>query len=362
MKITRIITALMVGITLTSCSQYNQLLKSKDNTKKYTEAVRYYYEKNYKRSITLFESVVNDMSGSEQADTIIFYAGKAHYHMRDYDMSAQMMDLHRKEFIGRAFMEESEYLLGMSYYKMSAPAERDQANTDKALVAFYEYLSRYPESIKAPDIKNIIEELQQKLYYKEFINSSLYYKLGYYPSSVTALRSALKRSPDTPFREEMLYLICKSWYNYARNSIEARKLDRYMKMIDAYYNFLSEYPESDNFTKELGRMFSESKVYVDKNRDAALALERNRIEINSLKERLSAEKEKLSTGSKLSSEERGVIKAEIRTLKDKKKIEEAIVKAESKDLKKNNAKTKNVTRTKEAKKASRKDPLQNPEL
>lgn len=362
MKFTRLIALLSLSMLLASCSQYNQLLKSKDNKKKYSEALRYYYQKDYKRSITLFEHVISDMIGTDQADTIIFYSGKAQYQTRDYDMAAQMMDLYRKEFPSRSFSEEAEYLLGMSYYKLSPPAERDQSNTHKAMVAFNEYLSRHPESIKAPDIKEILESLQQKLYYKDFVNTSLYYKLSAYPASVTALRSSLKTNPDTPYREEMMYLICKSWYNYARNSIEARKLDRYMKMVDSYYNFVSEYPDSKQFIRELDKMFTESKTYVDKNRDATLSLERNRIEITSIKERLAIEKAKLETGPRLDKTDRARVKEDIKVLRTQLTNEEKVVKAGSKALKKNNAKSKNVTKSKEAKRADHADPLQNPEL
>lgn len=344
MKFTRIITIMAVSSLLLSCSSFNQLLKSKDTQKKYTEALRYYYQKDYKRSLTLFENINTDMLGSIQADTIIFYSGKAYYNTRDYSLSAEMMDIYRKEFGRMAFVEEAEYLLGMSYYKMSAPPERDQSNTHKAITAFNEYLNRYPASIQAADIKLQIEELQEKLYLKEFINSSLYFKLGYYPAAVTALRASLKKDPDTPYREEMLYLICKSWYNYAKNSIEARKLDRYMKMVDSYYNFVSEYPESNQFIKELDKMFTYSRDYVEQNKDATMILEKNRIGIGTLKDQIKLDKAKLldPTTDKAQKQE---IKAKIKVDRASLKEEEAKVKTESKSLKKTDTNKKDNKKT-----------------
>lgn len=320
---------------LASCSQMNKLLKSKNTEQIYQAALDAYRNKKFRNATIYFEAVYNDLYSSDRADTILFYTSKAYYNQGMYDVAADGFDQYRKSFSRRPFAEEAEFLLPMCYYRLSRPAERDQTETHKAITTFNEYLNRHPESIKAEDIKQLLRELQLKLYEKQFINAALYFKLQRYPASVAALRNTLKDTPETPYRETMMYLIAKSWYNYAKNSVPARKLDRYMKMVDAYYNFKSEYPESNGYLKELDKMFTEAQSYVDQNKQTAVSIEKNRIDAESLKESIKQQKAKLR---KITDQlERNQAKQQLRADEEKLKQQQARIKAEAKTLKKSDS-------------------------
>lgn len=314
----------------------NKLLKSKNTEQIYQAALDSYRAKKYRNATVYFEAVYNDLYSSERADTILFYTAKSYYNQGMYDLAADGFDQYRKAFSRRPFAEEAEFLLPMCWYHLSRPAERDQTETRKAITTFNEYLNRHPQSIKAEDIKQMLGELQNKLYEKEFINASLYFKLQRYPASVAALRYSLKDMPETPYRETMMYLICKSWYNYAKNSIPSRKLDRYMKMVDSYYNFKSDYPDNREYLRELDKMFLEAKSYVDRNQQAAVDIEKNRIDAESLKESIKQQKAKLRTiGDQL---ERNLAKMKLKQDEAALKAQQARIKAEARKLKKSDAK------------------------
>lgn len=314
----------------------NKLLKSKDTEKIYQAAIDAYRNKKYRRATDLFDAVYNDLYSSDRVDTILFYASKAYYYQGLYSVAAEGFDQYRKNFSRRPFAEEAEFLLPMCWYNLSRPAERDQTETHKAITTFNEYLNRHPNSIKAEDIKMMLEELQQKLYEKEFINASLYFKIGQYPASVAALRYSLKDTPENPYRETMMFLICKSWYNYAKNSVPARKLDRYMKMVDSYYNFKSEFPESQDYLKELEKMFLDAQAYVEQNKQAAVDIEKDRIGAESLKESIKQQKEKLRTIR--DQVERSQAQLKLKQDEATLKAQQKRIKAEAKKLKKNDAK------------------------
>lgn len=313
----------------------NKLLKSKNTEQIYQAALDSYRNKKFRNATVYFEAVYNDLYSSDRADTILFYTAKSYYNQGMYDLAADGFDQYRKVFSRRPFSEEAEFLLPMCWYHLSRPAERDQTETHKAITTFNEYLNRYPQSIKAEDIKRMLEELQNKLYEKEFINASLYFKLQRYPASVAALRNSLKDMPETPYRETMMYLICKSWYNYAKNSIPARKLDRYMKMVDSYYNFKSDYPDSKNYLKDLDKMFREAKSYVDNNQQAAVDIEKNRIDAESLKESIKQQKANLKTIS--DQLERSQAKNRLKQDEATLKALQTQIKAEAKKLKKSDS-------------------------
>lgn len=314
----------------------NKLLKSKNAEEIYQAGLEAYRNKKYRNATIYFDAAYNDFYSSDRADTILFYASKAYYNQGIYDIAADGFDQYRKVFSRRPFSEEAEFLLPMCWYHLSRTAERDQTETHKAITTFNEYLNRHPESIKAADIHVMLEELQQKLYEKQFINAALYFKLRIYPASVAALRYALKDTPETPYREEMMYLICKSWYNYAKNSIPARKLDRYMKMVDSYYNFRSEFPTSQGYLKDLDKMFREAKFYVDYNQKASVDMEKDRIGAENLRESIKQQKAKLRTIS--DQLERNEAKMKLRQDETTLKAQLARIKDEARRLKKNDAK------------------------
>lgn len=141
------------------------------------------------------------------------------------------------------------------------PTKRDQTNTHKAIMAIGEYLNRYPNSTKKESLMENVTELQQRLYDKSMENAKLYYDIGYYNSAIVALRNAIELYPETNHRELLSYLIVRSHYLYAKNSIPEKQRQRYMDLQDAYYSFVAEYPES-SYRKEVDKMQEEAKKFL----------------------------------------------------------------------------------------------------
>ena len=106
-----------------------------------------------------------------------------------------------------------------------------------------------------------------------------------------------------------------------------------MKMVDSYYNFRSEYPESAVALRSLNRMFRDAKAYVDQNQQAAVDIEKNRIDAESLKAEIRVQKEKLRTIT--DQLERDAAKRKLRADEALLKEQQRRIKAEAKQLKKN---------------------------
>lgn len=321
---------LLVIVSLSSCA-VSQLMKSGDIDTQYDTAIRYYKHKKYSKAYTLFNNILANVAGTTREDTLLFYMGKSAYQMRNYNLAAETFDTYRKRFARTAFLEEAEYLHALCYYKDSRPTEKDQTETHEAIIAFNEYLSRYPDSPQAESIRAMIEELQLKLYDKQYINAALYFRLGSYNGAITSLKRVLKDYPEIPQKEEIMYLICKSWYNFAENSVFSRQLDRYMKTIDAYFNYLTYYPESTKYRSELDKMYADAKQFTDKYGYKAQMAERNANSISSRKKHIDECKEKLFDVD--SKEERHQLKETIRTEKAAIKEQKAAIKADEKEYK-----------------------------
>lgn len=259
----KILVPLIVLLLSVGCGGYNKLLKSPNKELKYKSALDYYQKGDFDKALQLFEDVKVHYQGTAKEDTIMFYTADAHFQTRDYSSSSLEFDDFRRRFGRSPFLEQAEYKYAMGFYYMSPPANRDQSATYMAISTITEYMNRYPNSLKLQLCLVRIDELRHKLYDKSFQNAKTYYRIERYKSAVTALKNALNEYPENPHREEMLYLTAKSCYELAHNSVEALQRDRYLNMMDAYYTFVAEFPDS-KYRRELDRLQKTAKQYLEK--------------------------------------------------------------------------------------------------
>lgn len=261
----------MLALAAAGCGGYNKLLKNGTPQEKYDQAIALLNAGRNQKAIDLFANVQPMFIGKPQQDSIAYFIALGYYRMRDFVTSGMLFDQFRQTYgNGRSnFLEDAEFLYADGLYRSSPPPNRDQSATMTAIVAIDEYLERYPDSKNREYMLDNMEELQGKLKEKAYLNAKVYYDTGQYKAAVVAFRNALDRYPDTPHREEILYLIAKSNYLLARNSLERLQRERYMGVMEAYYNFTGEYPQSSH-VKEVEKMNEEAREFLAKFSDVNL--------------------------------------------------------------------------------------------
>jgi outer membrane protein assembly factor BamD len=254
---------------------YNNLLKSTNYPLMYTEGLRYFHAKkknkdynsqqNYTRAQNLLDAVLQSQTyaGTPREDSLVYYLGCSFYKAGDFDVSEALFDNFRRRFTRSVFLEDVEYMYAMGFYFSSPDPSYDQTTTIRAMSAITEYQGRYPNTMKKEECTTRMEELRKKLYTKSFENANLYVTIGQYKAAVRALGNAIDEFPESPFREELMYLLTTSSYHLAKNSVPARMTDRYMAMMDNYYNLISDYPETGH-RREVERMYEEAKKHIEK--------------------------------------------------------------------------------------------------
>jgi len=140
------------------------------------------------------------------------------------------------------------------YYLESPSFSLDQENTLKAIDALQLFINLYPTSERAASATKYIALLRGKLEDKAFENAKMYLTTGpsnidNYRAAVIALKNAQRDFPDIKYAEEMDFLMIKSQYLYAKNSVYYRQEDRYNEATSLYEEFTDKYPES-KFTKD----------------------------------------------------------------------------------------------------------------
>ena len=242
----------------------HKVIKSDDPALIYEEALKYYNREKWKPAGDLFDACQAYYVGDMKEDSIAFFSARSKFKGRDYVEATTQLDEFRRKFGRSVFIEDSEAMLAMCHYYLAPDPTRDQTVTGEAIVAFSEFIERYPNSKRVEAFSELITELTERLKKKAYLNAYTYFKIQRYKSAVVALRNALKLYPETPHREEMLYLIAVSNYRLAHNSIEEKQGERYLNVLDSYYSFINEFPESKH-RKELERYTKEAKDYLDKN-------------------------------------------------------------------------------------------------
>ncbi|MFZ4724608.1 MAG: outer membrane protein assembly factor BamD [Paludibacter sp.] len=257
---------LVVFVSLVSCGDYQNLLKSDDAELKYNKAVEYFEKGDFIRASTLLDLVASYYKGTERSETVLNYMAKSYMGQKDYTTASEYYKTYVKTYPKGKYVIEAKYMIGYCFYLDSPDARLDQTPTYSAISALQEFIEIYPESERVPEANKLLEELTNKLAYKAYLNAKLYYNLGNYlgnnyESSVIAAQNALKNYPSTAYREELSMLILDAKYEQAVQSFEEKKMDRYRNTVDEYYNFINEFPEG-KFRKHADKIFNESKKIV----------------------------------------------------------------------------------------------------
>jgi len=251
----------VVVIGFASCSKFEKLRKSSDYQLRYRKAFEYYHVGDFVRAGHLFDDIYNGYRGSHKEDTVAYYRAMSYFKQRDYLNASYYFSEHYKNRRQSPFAEECEYYTGYCYYMQSPRADLDQAHTYAAIETFQMFLMRHPESIFASDAEKYLAEMKDKLVDKSYLTAKLYYNLGQYKASIIALNNSLDDYPETKYREELMYLLLRSSFLLAENSVPARMKERFQSTLDEYFSFIGEFPQS-RYAKDAQRMYERTDRFL----------------------------------------------------------------------------------------------------
>lgn len=262
-KRTLIIALLAAAMGLTSCGEYNKLLKSTDYEYKYEAAKSYFAKGQYTRAATLLNELIAILKGTPNAEESLYMLGMCYYNDSDYQTAAQTFIQYYQVYPRGTYAELARFHAGKSLFLDTPEPRLDQTSTYKAIEELQLFLEYYSQSPKREEAQKMIFELQDKLVMKEYLSAKLYYNLGNYmgnnyQSCVITAQNALNDYPYTNLREDLSILILRAKYELAFYSVDERKPERYRETIDEYYAFKNEFPES-KYIKEADRIFQKAQ-------------------------------------------------------------------------------------------------------
>lgn len=257
MKNTFLLLLSLCLLCLSSCGEFNAAMKHGDAEYKYEVAKACYVKGQYGHAQELFSSLIVAMKGTGYADECLYMMAMSSYMYGDLETASATFQKYYQAYPRGIYVEEARYYAGRSLYEHVPDPRLDQTTTNQAVAELQSFLDAYPYTHLKEQTEEMIQNLQDHMVEKELLSARLYYNLGGYMincssggsnyeacivTSENALRDFPYAKPER--REEFMMLILRSRYNLARQSVEAKRLERFRQTVDEYYGFANEFPES----------------------------------------------------------------------------------------------------------------------
>lgn len=267
---------LLVLTMLTACSEFSAVLKSDDYEYKYEAAKALYADGQYRQASELFSMLLAPLKGTSYGEESLYMLAESNLKAKDYESAAMFFKKYYQVYPKGHYMEMARFNSGYSLYKQVADIRLDQTSTMEAIREYQDFLDYCPNTSLKEQTHAVIYELQDRLVEKEYLSAKLYYDLGTYTlnsiyggnnyeaCAVTA-QNALKDYPyaSAGLRENLSILILRAKYHLARQSVEAKRVERFRDAIDEYYAFENDFPES-KYLKEANSIFRYSQRMVER--------------------------------------------------------------------------------------------------
>ena len=269
-----IIIALVSGTVLTSCGEYNKVLKSTDYEYKYEAAKSYFGKGQNTKAAAILEELITILKGTDKAEESLYMLGMTYYNQGDFITASHYFSTYYNTYPRGTYTEQARFYSGKALFLDTPEPRLDQSSTYKAIQELQMFMEYFPASNRHQEAQQMIFDLQDKLVMKDYMAARLYYDLGSYTGNssysttgnnylacIVTAQNALKDYPYTKLREDISILLLRAKYDMAKESVEEKKEERMRDAIDEYYAFKNEFPES-KYIKEVENIYKDAKKYV----------------------------------------------------------------------------------------------------
>lgn len=227
-----------------SCETPEKVLKSSDVNYKKAKAISWYNKKEYFKCIPVLEELIGILKGKESTEEFYYMYAMANYKQGDYMISAYHFKNFYDLYPNSTHAEECLFMFAKSNLMQSPKPDLDQTFTYKALEAYSLFLNAYSDGKYIQECNDAVKKLRRKLEKKALNAAELYYKTENYKAAATSFDQILKDFPDIEENERISFMIVKSYFKFAQNSIPSKKMDRFNSVIKAYADFKYKFSSS----------------------------------------------------------------------------------------------------------------------
>ena len=238
------ILALFGLVALSSCNDFNRMIKSTDNDMKYEVAMDYFERNDYNKALQLFDLLQSAYRNTPRGEAITYNTALCYYYQNDYEVAGYYFNRFAQNYSFSKRAEQAAYMSAYCSYMLSPESSLDQSNTHSAITQLKSFIERYPQSDSIARAQKLLTDLNDKLEEKDYNICQLFYRMENYSAAITSFENLLKKYPNTSHREEILLNMATTYYDYAENSIPEKQRERYESCIEQCNTLSYLYPES----------------------------------------------------------------------------------------------------------------------
>ncbi|MRT17469.1 outer membrane protein assembly factor BamD [Vitellibacter sp. q18] len=236
---------LCLTLVISSCSEYQRVLRKDDMGKKYAMADSLYKIGKYRKSLKLMEQIVPSYRGKPQGEKLMFIYSNTYYNLEDYYLAGYQFERFVQSYPQSDSAEVASYKAAKSFYQLSPVYSLDQKDTYKALEKLQEFINGYPNSDKRIEANALVAELQEKLEKKQYEVAKQYLRVEDYKAAIGSFDNFITDNPGSHFRKDAFFGRFVSAYKLAINSIPSLVQERLITAKGYYNNFMKYYKDTE---------------------------------------------------------------------------------------------------------------------
>jgi outer membrane protein assembly factor BamD len=200
---------LSVFALLVSCASAPPVTKSAQNYLKDGEAA--YAAGHYEDAIVQFKKVRESYTSPELSTLADLKIADAHFDHKAFIEAAAAYDDFRKLHPTHEKSAYALYRLSLSHYNQISGIDTDQTPVKNAVLTMESFLSRYPDSEHAGEVRLKLAECRNKqLEYENYVGD-FYLRTGKYSSAIKRLNEALAKFTGSPKLDQTLFSLGKAY-------------------------------------------------------------------------------------------------------------------------------------------------------
>ena len=236
---------LVASVLLSSCSEYQKVLKSEDVAAKFQMGEQLYNEGKYNKANRLFTQIVPAYRGKPQAEKLMFLNADSYYHTDQEYLAGYSFERFVNAYPRSEKLEEAYYKSAMSYATLSPVYSKDQHETKNALEKLQLFANLYPDSQYMTEVNETVKALEYKLELKAYSIAKQYNQISDYQASIKSFENFIANFPGSSLREKALFYRFDSAYQLATKSVERKKKQRIEDALNYYSAFKKLYSGSE---------------------------------------------------------------------------------------------------------------------
>lgn len=222
----------------------------------------FFDEGDYTKAIEMLQGAFDFGRTHQWAADAQLYLAKAYRANKEYLLAANEFTRFTQIYRSDIRIPDAEYELAMTYYDRSPIFRLDQTDTERAIVQFQLFMTRYADHPLVEDAAGRIVELRSKLALKQFNTAELYEKREFYGAAAASYEAVFDRYYDTDYADDALLGALKMYLDFAKLSAP-NKIQERLRLAEANYDRLIQIFPDSPLVKEAEVFYKEVQSRLD---------------------------------------------------------------------------------------------------